>query len=87
MTAVPERDSALGDVGDQHTPRLTIGEVLAVLHDDFPDGVEAVAAYRLDGHGFYVVQVVMPTGSDASFTIELLDASASPSARVVRQPR
>ena len=22
---------------DQHTPRLTIGEVLAVLRDDFPD--------------------------------------------------
>jgi DNA-binding transcriptional MerR regulator len=37
MTAVPERDSALGDAGDQHTPRLTIGEVLAVLRDDFPD--------------------------------------------------
>jgi len=34
---VPERDSALGDAGDQHTPRLTIGEVLAVLRDDFPD--------------------------------------------------
>ena len=37
MTAVPERDSALGDAADQHTPRLTIGEVLAVLRDDFPD--------------------------------------------------
>lgn len=37
MAAVPERDSALGDAGDQHTPRLTIGEVLAVLRDDFPD--------------------------------------------------
>ena len=37
MTAVPERDSAPGDAGDQHTPRLTIGEVLAVLRDDFPD--------------------------------------------------
>ncbi|MDK3254928.1 transcriptional regulator FtsR [Blastococcus capsensis] len=35
MTAVPER--ALGDAGDQHAPRLTIGEVLAVLRDDFPD--------------------------------------------------
>ena len=34
---VPERESALGDAGDQHTPRLTIGEVLAVLRDDFPD--------------------------------------------------
>jgi DNA-binding transcriptional MerR regulator len=34
---VPERDSALGDAADQHTPRLTIGEVLAVLRDDFPD--------------------------------------------------
>ncbi|WP_294564175.1 MerR family transcriptional regulator [uncultured Arthrobacter sp.] len=34
---MPERDSALGDAGDQHTPRLTIGEVLAVLRDDFPD--------------------------------------------------
>ena len=37
MTAVPERESALGDAVDQHTPRLTIGEVLAVLRDDFPD--------------------------------------------------
>jgi DNA-binding transcriptional MerR regulator len=34
---VPERGSALGDAADQHTPRLTIGEVLAVLRDDFPD--------------------------------------------------
>ena len=34
---MPERDRALGDAGDQHTPRLTIGEVLAVLRDDFPD--------------------------------------------------
>jgi DNA-binding transcriptional MerR regulator len=37
VTAVPERESALGDAVDQHTPRLTIGEVLAVLRDDFPD--------------------------------------------------
>ena len=37
MTAVPERDGALGDAAGQHTPRLTIGEVLAVLRDDFPD--------------------------------------------------
>ncbi|WP_347060624.1 MerR family transcriptional regulator [Blastococcus sp. HT6-30] len=37
MTAVPERERALGDAGDQHAPRLTIGEVLAVLRDDFPD--------------------------------------------------
>jgi DNA-binding transcriptional MerR regulator len=37
VTAVPERESALGDAADQHTPRLTIGEVLAVLRDDFPD--------------------------------------------------
>ena len=37
MTAVPEpRDSGIGDA-EQHTPRLTIGEVLAVLRDDFPD--------------------------------------------------
>jgi DNA-binding transcriptional MerR regulator len=34
---VPERENALGDAADQHTPRLTIGEVLAVLRDDFPD--------------------------------------------------
>jgi DNA-binding transcriptional MerR regulator len=38
LTAVPEpRESALGDAAGQHTPRLTIGEVLAVLRDDFPD--------------------------------------------------
>jgi DNA-binding transcriptional MerR regulator len=37
VTAVPERESALGDAVDQHAPRLTIGEVLAVLRDDFPD--------------------------------------------------
>jgi DNA-binding transcriptional MerR regulator len=37
VTAVPGRERALGDVADQHTPRLTIGEVLAVLRDDFPD--------------------------------------------------
>jgi len=34
---VPGRDRALGDAADQRTPRLTIGEVLAVLRDDFPD--------------------------------------------------
>jgi len=34
---VPERERALGDAVDQRTPRLTIGEVLAVLRDDFPD--------------------------------------------------
>ncbi|MFD2093721.1 transcriptional regulator FtsR [Blastococcus deserti] len=34
---MPERGGALGDAADQHTPRLTIGEVLAVLRDDFPD--------------------------------------------------
>jgi DNA-binding transcriptional MerR regulator len=34
---VPVRQSALGDAADQHAPRLTIGEVLAVLRDDFPD--------------------------------------------------
>jgi DNA-binding transcriptional MerR regulator len=37
VTAVPERENALGDAVDQHAPRLTIGEVLAVLRDDFPD--------------------------------------------------
>jgi DNA-binding transcriptional MerR regulator len=37
VTAVPGRESALGDAADQHTPRLTIGEVLGVLRDDFPD--------------------------------------------------
>jgi DNA-binding transcriptional MerR regulator len=38
VTAVREpRDSAVGSGADQHTPRLTIGEVLAVLRDDFPD--------------------------------------------------
>jgi DNA-binding transcriptional MerR regulator len=37
VTAVPEGEKALGDTVDQHTPRLTIGEVLAVLRDDFPD--------------------------------------------------
>ena len=35
---MPERrESAFGAAGDQHTPRLSIGEVLAVLRDDFPD--------------------------------------------------
>jgi DNA-binding transcriptional MerR regulator len=34
---VPGRERALGDGADQRTPRLTIGEVLAVLRDDFPD--------------------------------------------------
>ena len=34
---MPERGRALGDAADQHAPRLTIGEVLAVLRDDFPD--------------------------------------------------
>jgi DNA-binding transcriptional MerR regulator len=37
VTAVSERDLALGDAADQRAPRLTIGEVLAVLRDDFPD--------------------------------------------------
>ncbi len=33
----PGRGRALGDAADQRVPRLTIGEVLAVLRDDFPD--------------------------------------------------
>jgi DNA-binding transcriptional MerR regulator len=37
VTGVPERKASLGDAADQHAPRLTIGEVLAVLRDDFPD--------------------------------------------------
>jgi DNA-binding transcriptional MerR regulator len=37
VTAVASRASAFGDADDQHTPRLTIGEVLTVLRDDFPD--------------------------------------------------
>jgi DNA-binding transcriptional MerR regulator len=37
VTAVPSHASAFGDADDQHTPRLTIGEVLTVLRDDFPD--------------------------------------------------
>ena len=39
MIAVPERrGGASGNEGaDQHAPRLTIGEVLAVLRDDFPE--------------------------------------------------
>ena len=42
MSAVPERrGGARGDDAahrtDQHAPRLTIGEVLGVLRDDFPD--------------------------------------------------
>ena len=37
MTAVPSRADAFGDADDQHTPRLTIGEVLTVLRSDFPD--------------------------------------------------
>jgi DNA-binding transcriptional MerR regulator len=37
VSAVPEpRESAIGNA-EQHTPRLTIGEVLTVLRDDFPD--------------------------------------------------
>jgi DNA-binding transcriptional MerR regulator len=31
------RARASGDGADEHTPRLTIGEVLSVLRDDFPD--------------------------------------------------
>ena len=35
---MPEpRPGGLGDAADEHTPQLTIGEVLAVLRDDFPD--------------------------------------------------
>jgi DNA-binding transcriptional MerR regulator len=34
---VTSRASAFGDADDRHTPRLTIGEVLTVLRDDFPD--------------------------------------------------
>jgi DNA-binding transcriptional MerR regulator len=34
---VPERERALGDAEDQRAPRHTIGEVLALLRDDFPD--------------------------------------------------
>jgi DNA-binding transcriptional MerR regulator len=41
VTAVPDRrreaGGPLGAGADQHAPRLTIGEVLAVLRDDFPD--------------------------------------------------
>lgn len=31
------RARASGDAADEHTPRLSIGEVLSVLRDDFPD--------------------------------------------------
>ncbi|SEO86130.1 MerR family regulatory protein [Trujillonella endophytica] len=31
------RRHASGNAADEHTPRLTIGEVLSVLRDDFPD--------------------------------------------------
>ncbi|NEK56678.1 MerR family transcriptional regulator [Geodermatophilus sabuli] len=31
------RANAYGDAEDRHTPRLTIGEVLTVLREDFPD--------------------------------------------------
>jgi len=35
---VPEpRGGAIGSAGDQHAPRLSIGQVLDVLRDDFPD--------------------------------------------------
>jgi DNA-binding transcriptional MerR regulator len=34
---MPERGGALGDAADERTRRLSIGEVLAVLRDDFPD--------------------------------------------------
>ncbi|RBY78819.1 MerR family transcriptional regulator [Geodermatophilus sp. TF02-6] len=34
---MPSRASAVGDADDRHTPRLTIGEVLTVLREDFPD--------------------------------------------------
>ncbi len=34
---MPERERALGDAEDQRAPRHTIGEVLALLRDDFPD--------------------------------------------------
>jgi DNA-binding transcriptional MerR regulator len=37
VSAVTSRASAYGDADDQHTPRLTIGEVLTVLREDFPD--------------------------------------------------
>jgi DNA-binding transcriptional MerR regulator len=37
VTAVASRASAFGDAGDQRTPRFTIGEVLTLLRDDFPD--------------------------------------------------
>ncbi|MGY1710261.1 MerR family transcriptional regulator [Geodermatophilus sp. SYSU D00758] len=37
MSVVASRASAFGDADDQRSPRLTIGEVLAVLRDDFPD--------------------------------------------------
>jgi DNA-binding transcriptional MerR regulator len=37
VSAVASRASAFGDADDRHAPRLTIGEVLTVLRDDFPD--------------------------------------------------
>ena len=37
MNAVPSRADASGESDDRHAPRLTIGEVLTVLREDFPD--------------------------------------------------
>jgi DNA-binding transcriptional MerR regulator len=37
VTAVPSRADAAGEPDGRHAPRLTIGEVLTVLREDFPD--------------------------------------------------
>ena len=37
MTAVPSPADASGEPDGRHAPRLTIGEVLTVLREDFPD--------------------------------------------------
>jgi DNA-binding transcriptional MerR regulator len=37
VNAVPSRADASGEPDARHTPRLTIGEVLTVLREDFPD--------------------------------------------------
>src|SRR3712207_7795306 len=37
VSAVPSRADESGEPDERHAPRLTIGEVLTVLREDFPD--------------------------------------------------
>lgn len=57
-----------------------------LLAEEYPKGVEVVAAYHLDDDDLVAVQITSPSGAEASFTVQLLDPNSEPAARLAREP-